>query len=245
MSQPTRTAIVTGASRGFGRAISAALVAVGAHVVGVARDQQALDAVRAELGDAFTPVAADATDETLAAQLIHEHGPNLLVLNAGATPHLAPIHEHTWDTFSRNWHVDTKHAFAWLKAALREPLAPGSVVVAISSAAVLAGSPLSGDYASANAAIRYLRDYAADEANRAGLGLRFVSLLPQLSPSGIGVHAVAAYAARAGISAEAFIARLSPVLTPELVAKAVIEIATDPDSAPEYQVDGAGLRVLA
>ncbi len=31
------TAIVTGASRGFGRAVAAALTAAGAHVVGVAR----------------------------------------------------------------------------------------------------------------------------------------------------------------------------------------------------------------
>jgi NAD(P)-dependent dehydrogenase (short-subunit alcohol dehydrogenase family) len=245
MSQPARTAIVTGASRGFGRAISAALVATGAHVVGVARDQHELDAVRAELGDAFTSVAADATDETLAVQLIHDHRPNLLVLNAGATPHVAPIHEHTWDTFSRNWHVDTKHAFGWLKAALREPLAPGSVVVAISSGAALAGSPLSGGYASANAAIRYLRNYAADEANRAELGLRFVTLLPQLTPSGVGETGVAGYAAREGISVQAFVERMAPVLTPELLAKAVVEVAADPDSATEYQVGGAGARVLA
>lgn len=245
MSQPARTAIVTGASRGFGRAISAALVAAGAHVVGVARDHGALDAVRAELGDAFTPVAADATDETLAAQLIHDHRPDLLVLNAGASPHLAPVHEQTWDTFSRNWHVDTKHAFGWLSAALREPLAPGSVVVAISSGAALAGSPLSGGYASANAAIRYLRDYAADEAKRADLGIRFVTLLPRLTPSGIGAAAVAGYAAREGISAAAFVERMAPVLTPELVAKAVIDVATDQDSAAEYRVAATGLNALA
>ena len=245
MSAPTRTAIVTGASRGFGRATSAALVASGTHVVGVARDRRELDAVRAELADAFSPVTGDATDENLAARLIHEHRPNLLVLNAGATPRMAPIHEHTWDTFSTNWHVDTKHAFGWLGAALREPLAPGSVVVAISSGAALAGSPLSGGYASANAAIRYLRDYAADEANRAELGIRFVTLLPQLTPTGVGETGVAGYAAREGISVAEFVARMSPVLTPELFAKAVIEVATDPDSASEYALGGSGLRALA
>ena len=201
--------------------------------------------VRADLGDAFTPVAADATDETLAAQLIHEHRPNLLVLNAGATPHLAPIHEHTWDTFSQNWQVDTRHAFGWLRAALREPLAPGSVVVAISSGAALAGSPLSGGYASANAAIRYLRDYAADEANRAELGIRFVTLLPQLTPSGVGATGVAGYAEREGIPVETFVERMAPVLTPELLAKAVVEVAADQNSAPEYRVAGAGLSALA
>ncbi|HEX4221302.1 MAG TPA: SDR family oxidoreductase [Pseudonocardiaceae bacterium] len=244
MSEPTRTAIVTGASRGFGRAIAAALVAAGHRVIGIARDQAELDAVRADLGAAFTPIVADATDETLAGQLIHEHRPALLVLNAGATPHVAPVHEQTWETFSRNWHVDTKHAFTWLSAALREPLAPGSVVVAMSSGAALGGSPLSGGYASAKAAIRYLRGYGEDESSRAGLGIRFVALLPQLSPTGIGESGVAGYARREGISVEAFVDRLAPVLTPELVAKAVVEVAGDPASAAEYQVSGAGLRPL-
>ena len=244
MSAPTTTAIVTGASRGFGRAIAAALVAAGTNVIGVARDRQELDNVRAELGEAFTPVAGDATDETLAERLIGEHRPNLLVLNAGATPHMAPVHEQTWETFSRNWHTDTRHAFTWITSALRTPLAPGSVVVAMSSGAALAGSPLSGGYASAKGAIRYLRNYAADESARAGLGIRFVSLLPQLSPTGVGASGVAGYAEREGISVDAFVQRLAPVLTPELVGKAVLEVAADPDSAAEYQVGGAGLRAL-
>jgi NAD(P)-dependent dehydrogenase (short-subunit alcohol dehydrogenase family) len=244
MSQPVRTAIVTGASRGFGRATAAALVAAGSHVVGIARGQRELHAVQAELGPAFTPVVGDATDETLARQLIHQHRPTLLVLNAGAVPPMAPVHEHTWDTFSRNWHVDTKHAFHWLGAALREPLAPGSVVVAMSSGAALGGSPLSGGYASANAAIRFLRGYAADESARAGLGLRFVTLLPQLTPTGVGATGVAGYARREGIPVEEFVERLAPVLTPELLAKAVLEVADDPAAAAEYQVSGAGLRPL-
>ena len=38
MSDPSRPALVTGASRGFGRAIATALVAAGLPVVGIARD---------------------------------------------------------------------------------------------------------------------------------------------------------------------------------------------------------------
>jgi NAD(P)-dependent dehydrogenase (short-subunit alcohol dehydrogenase family) len=152
------------------------------------------------------------------------------------------VHEHTWETFSRNWHVDTRHAFTWLRAALRAPLAPGSVVVAMSSGAAIGGSPLSGGYASAKAAVRYLRGYAADESDRAGLGIRFVALLPGLTPlGGIGSVGVAGYAARQGVDRDAFVAGLQPVLTPEQVAKAVIEVATDPASAAEYQVSSAGL----
>jgi NAD(P)-dependent dehydrogenase (short-subunit alcohol dehydrogenase family) len=240
MSFPFRTAVVTGASRGFGRAITTALLAGGADVVGIARDEQELRAVSDDAR--FTPVVGDATDDGLAPDVIGTHRPDLLVLNAGAVPHMAPVHEHTWETFSRNWHVDTRHAFTWLRAALRAPLAPGSVVVAMSSGAAIGGSPLSGGYASAKAAVRYLRGYAADESDRAGLGIRFVALLPGLTPlGGIGSVGVAGYAARQGVDRDAFVAGLRPVLTPEQVAKAVIEVATDPASAAEYQVSSAGL----
>ncbi|HEY0806263.1 MAG TPA: SDR family oxidoreductase [Pseudonocardiaceae bacterium] len=245
MSDSFQTAVVTGASRGFGRAIAAALVAAGTTVVGIARDDKELRAVRDELGERFTPIAADATDETLARNVIREHRPGLLVLNAGVTPHMAPVQEQTWETFSRNWHVDTRHVFTWTKAALLEPLAPGSVVVAMSSGAALAGSPLSGGYASAKAAIRYIRGYAADESKRAGLDIRFVALLPQLTPAtGLGSTGVAGYAVRNGVDRDIFVEGLQPILTPDQVAKAVVTLAADRDSAAEYQVSGAGMRPI-
>ena len=241
----SKPAVVTGASRGFGRAIAAALVAAGTPVIGIARGADDLRAVRDELGERFTPLTADATDETVAHDVIREHNPNLLVLNAGVTPHMAPIHEQTWETFSRNWHADTKHVFTWTRAALLRPLAPGSVVVTMSSGAAIGGSPLSGGYASAKAAIRYLRGYAADESNRASLDIRFVTLLPQLTPAtGLGSTGVTGYAARQGIDRDKFVENLQPILTPDQVAKAVLELAGNADSAPEYQISGAGLRVL-
>lgn len=244
MSTPHQTAVVTGASRGFGRAIAAALVAEGTHVIGIARNEQELRAVHEALGPRFTPVVGDATDETLAQDVIREHRPSLLVLNAGAAPHVAPVQEQTWESFSINWHTDTRHVFGWTRAALLTPLAPGSVVISMSSGAALAGSPMSGGYASAKAAIRYIRGYAAEESERAGLNLRFVTLLPQLSPTGIGALGVAAYAARQGVDQETFIANLQPVLTPEQVGKGVAALATDSDSAAEYRISGSGLSPI-
>ncbi|WP_433250919.1 SDR family oxidoreductase [Actinomadura nitritigenes] len=245
MSDSFHTAVVTGAGRGFGRAIATALVAAGTGVVGIARDERELHAVSEELGEGFTPVAADATGEALARSVIREHRPDLLVLNAGVMPHMAPVHEQTWETFSRNWDVDTRHVFTWTRAALLEPLAPGSAVVAMSSGAVVAGSPLSGGYAGAKAAIRYISGYAAEESDRAGLGIRFVALLPQLTPAtGLGEQAVADYAARQGVDRDAFTRGLQPVLTPEQVAKAVMDVAGDRDGAPAYLVAGAGTRPL-
>jgi len=59
MAESRRVALVTGASRGFGRAVAIALAGAGARVVGVARDQSRLAGLQAELGDRLTPVAAE------------------------------------------------------------------------------------------------------------------------------------------------------------------------------------------
>src|SRR5215472_11224107 len=90
------TALVTGASRGFGRGIAAALSGAGAQVIGIGRDASRLADVRAELGEAFTPVSADAADPTVAGQLIDAYRPSILVLNAGAAPLSRPLQQHTW-----------------------------------------------------------------------------------------------------------------------------------------------------
>src|ERR1700760_3584266 len=93
------TAIVTGASRGFGRGIAAALTAAGARVVGVARGGAELDTLRAELGG-FTAVPADAADPATARCLIERYQPRTVVLCAGAAPQMSPLQEQTWESFS-------------------------------------------------------------------------------------------------------------------------------------------------
>ncbi|MCW2551935.1 MAG: family NAD(P)-dependent oxidoreductase [Mycobacterium sp.] len=240
------TAIVTGASRGFGRGIAMALASAGVRVVGVARTAADLDEVGAQLGSAFTGVAADAADPGVAAQLIDEHRPRTVVLCAGAAPHMSPLQDQTWETFSRNWNVDVAQAFYWIQHALRRPLAPGSTVIAISSGAAIKGSPLSGGYAGANATVRFVADYAALESDRGDLGIGFVSVLPQLSPAtDLGAAAVAAYADRQGVDLDSFLRTMVPALMPEQVGKSVLEIATA--ERPEYQSYGlsaAGLSPL-
>ena len=122
------SAVVTGVSRGFGRAIAIALNALGANVVGIARDTERLHQLQAQLGDTFVGVAADAADPSVAGQMIDSYKPRTLVLNAGATPLPRPIQEHTWQTFTRNWEVDVQQVFHWTREALLAPLDPGSVV---------------------------------------------------------------------------------------------------------------------
>jgi NAD(P)-dependent dehydrogenase (short-subunit alcohol dehydrogenase family) len=113
-----RTDLVTGTRRGFGQGVSIALAAAGVRMIGLARSRDRLDALATEIGDAFTPVAADATDPELAQSMLAEHHPDVLVLNAGATPPLAPIHEQNWESFTANWTVDTRDVFEWIRAAV-------------------------------------------------------------------------------------------------------------------------------
>jgi len=236
-------AIVTGASRGFGRAIATALVRAQVKVVGVARDGQALEKLRADLGEGFIPVAGDAADPDLAGGLLAEYRPGTLVLNAGATPVTRPIQEHTWDTFRATWEVDVQQAFHWVRAALLLPLAPGSTVLSFSSGAAVAGSPLSGGYSGAKATVRFISAYAGGESERGGLGIRFVSLLPMLTAqTDLGAVGVAAYAARQGVDVPTFLSGMGPALTPAKVGEEVLGLAGDPSQThPAYRLTAAGL----
>jgi NAD(P)-dependent dehydrogenase (short-subunit alcohol dehydrogenase family) len=237
------TALVTGASRGFGRGVAVALSQAGADVVGVARDAARLEDLRTQLGGTFTPVAADVADPVVAGQLIDRYHPRTLILNAGASPLSRPLHRHSWQTFSRNWEVDVQQVFHWTREALLRPLDPGSVVISFSSGAALNGSPLSGGYAGAKATIRFLTSYAAAESEREALGIRFISVLPQLTPAtDLGAPAVAAYAARAGVDVSAFLDNLGPALTPEQVGKEIAGLATGPGhDGGAYLLTAAGL----
>ena len=95
---------------------------------------------------------------------------------------MRPLQHQTWETFSINWQTDVRIAFDWQREALLKPLRPGSRVVVISSGGALAGSPLSGGYAGATATQRFMTAYAQDEAQRAGLDITFIALLPQITP---------------------------------------------------------------
>jgi NAD(P)-dependent dehydrogenase (short-subunit alcohol dehydrogenase family) len=240
------TALVTGASKGFGRAIASALHAEGANVVAVARNADLLASLDDELGGRLTTVVADVTDPVVAGSLIDRYRPDTLVLNAGAPPLGRPLHRHTWETFSRNWDVDVRHVFHWIREALLLPLEPGSTVIAMSSGAAVAGSPLSGGYAGAKATIRFITSYGADESARAGLGIRFISILPKLTPTtDLGAVAVAGYARRDGIDIDDYLQRFGPGLTPQEVGKAAVDLVTSTEHPPgAYLLTPAGLSPL-
>ena len=117
-----RIALVTGASRGIGRAAALAFADAGAHVVAVARTQGALeeldDEIRARGGDPATLVPLDLKDvealDRLGAALNERWGKlDILFGNAGLLGDLTPlghVDPKTWDTLmavnvTANWRL--------------------------------------------------------------------------------------------------------------------------------------------
>jgi NAD(P)-dependent dehydrogenase (short-subunit alcohol dehydrogenase family) len=218
-----KTAIVTGASSGVGKATAKLLAAEGARVAGIARGQRGLDDLRSEV-PAVETFQADAADPTTAERLLRELRPELIVLAGGVRPRMAPLAEQTWETFSEPWNADTRSAFQFVKAALTLPLAPGSAVVIVSSGAAIKGSHLSGGYAGAKRMQWMLAGYAQQQADAKNLGLRFVALLPKQLIAGttIADAASTAYGAWTGVSGADFMKRFDRPLHAEGVAEAIV-----------------------
>ncbi|WP_367138202.1 SDR family NAD(P)-dependent oxidoreductase [Saccharothrix sp. HUAS TT1] len=238
------TTIVVGASRGLGHGIATAFAEAGASVVAVSRTE----AKFAEPANGrITAEVADAGEDGVARALIERHRPRTVVLVAGASPHMVPLQDQTWESFSTNWESDVRITFHWLRDILLTPLGRGGRVIVISSGAALNGSPLSGGYAGAKATQRFIAGYAQGEAEREGLDIAFTSVHPRFAPmTGVGAPAVAAYAARAGRPVEEFVKQIGPVLDPEIAGAAVVELARAEvaDLAPGYVLNGAGLKKL-
>ena len=78
--------------------------------------------------------------------------------------------------------------------------------------------------------IRYLRTYAADEADPGRSGRPVRHPAAGADADRVGSVGVEHYAAGLGTDRDTFVAGMQPVLTPELVGKAVLEVAGNPDS---------------
>jgi 3-oxoacyl-[acyl-carrier protein] reductase len=244
-----KTTIVVGASRGLGRGIATAFAEAGAPVIAVSRTATAFPEPAGGAGT-IEPEVADAGDPTVAASLLDRYEPEVVILVAGASPHMRPLQQQTWETFSVNWETDVRIAFHWVREALLKPLRPGSRVVVFSSGAGLNpnGSPLSGGYAGAKATQRFIVGYAQDEAERAGLDIAFTAVFPYFAPqTGVGRPAVQAYAARAGQPVEEYLQQQGSLVTPEIAGTALVELVQADAAivAPGYRLTGTGLQKLA
>jgi NAD(P)-dependent dehydrogenase (short-subunit alcohol dehydrogenase family) len=115
--------VVTGGSRGLGRGIVEALLARGAQVTVIARDPVQLADVE-RLGAAARP--GDVTDPALMNAVVADVKPSVLILNAGATPLMAPLDAQSWDAFTAVWNTDVKAGLYGIQAALKAPLVDGA-----------------------------------------------------------------------------------------------------------------------
>jgi len=114
--------------------------------------------------------------------------------------------------------------------------------------AAINGSPLSGSYAGAKRMLWLMADYAAQEVSREKLDLHSHCLLPTLNPNtDLGRAAVAAYAARAGVTTEEFAKRLAPHLTPAAMGDAIVKLHENPPRWDKvaYRIGGDGLTPVA
>jgi NAD(P)-dependent dehydrogenase (short-subunit alcohol dehydrogenase family) len=157
------TAIVTGASRGFGRALSAALAERGWGLVIDARGSTALERARRAIArDApVIAVAGDITAATHRAALVRAAeglgGIDALILNAGGlgpSP-LPPLGRFPLQELRRLFEVNTISQLALVQVAL-PLLAPGAAVVAVTSDAAREAYPGWGGYGASKAALEQL-----------------------------------------------------------------------------------------
>jgi NAD(P)-dependent dehydrogenase (short-subunit alcohol dehydrogenase family) len=182
-----RSALVTGASRGLGAELAAALAQKGARVVGVARGQAELDAVVARIrsdGGEAHGVAADQGDKEAAYPLVGAAtalvGPiDLLVLNAstlGPVP-LRELADTDCEDFARVLEVNLLGPFRLAKAVVGSMVVRGGgVVLGLSSDAAVNGYPGWGAYGVSKAALdQLLRTWAAELG---ASGVSFLSLDP-------------------------------------------------------------------
>jgi 3-oxoacyl-[acyl-carrier protein] reductase len=170
-----KVAVITGGSRGIGRAIAMRLSAEGAKVAICGRNLAAAEEVVAEIeaaGATGMAVAADVSRESEADALIHASIKrfgrlDILVNNAGITRDglLVRMKEEDWDTVLD---VNLKGAFFTTRAALRPMLrARGGRIVNISSIAGTMGIAGQANYSAAKAGlIGFTKAVAKEVASR-------------------------------------------------------------------------------
>jgi NAD(P)-dependent dehydrogenase (short-subunit alcohol dehydrogenase family) len=234
MSLKDKNVVVTGGSRGLGLGLVEALVDHGARVTVVARQSDALDAVRTRL-DVAT-IAADVRDEAAAHRILADIRPDILALNAGAKPPMGRLDQISWADFTAPWEHDVKAGLHWLQAALNLPLKPGGRVLVMSSGAAVNGSPMSGGYGGAKRMLWFMAKYANRVSEQRKLGICFQTLLPRqmILGTGIGDTAAGAYAQAMHIEPEAFVARFGAPMPPRVFGENVVAVLDDPTHAEGF-----------
>lgn len=152
-----KTVLVTGASRGFGRAMAEAFLRKGAKVLALGRDPAAMAETRAALeaiGGAFEMVALDVRDEAAVTDCIAGlERLDILINNAGIARH-RPLLETPTQELRDILEVNVVGAFLVLREAARKMVAQGGGhILNIASDAAVRGIPNMAPYVASKHAL--------------------------------------------------------------------------------------------
>lgn len=152
-----RVAIVTGAARGMGEAVSRRLIAEGAKVCLVDRDAETVQRVAESLGENADAIAADVTDpaqiEAVIAATVERWGRiDMLHNNAGVTGRSGPALDSNLEDLDFVFAVNLRAAFVAIKAAVPHMTA-GASIVNMSSLFGIRAAPGMGLYGASKAAV--------------------------------------------------------------------------------------------
>ena len=225
-------ALVTGASRGIGAVVAAALAAEGAHVSLLAREAQSLARLAGQLGnDRALPVAADVTDGASVrgafAAARARFGPvHILINNAGqaASAKFTDTDEALWQ---RIMAVNLTGTYLCSHAAVTDmlELKYGRIVNIASIAGLRGAAYISAYVASKHAVIGLTRALALEYATR---NITVNAVCPGYVDTDIVKQAVATIRNKTGRSESEALAALvatnpqQRLITPEEVANAVL-----------------------
>ena len=225
-----RTALVTGAGNGLGRAISVALAARGARVVLTGRHRDKLEAVAEQIGSAARPEVCDSASEQSVAALadaLADEQISILVNNAGVAGPVAPLTDIAVEQWDEVFAVNVRGVFLMCRAFLPPMLArrQGHIV---NIASVSGKRPLARrtPYTASKMAVIGLTTTLAHEVGPLGVIVNSLSPGPVAGPRMTRNFALEAQ--RTGTSAEvaeqAFVSRsaLQRMVTEEEVGQAVV-----------------------
>jgi NADP-dependent 3-hydroxy acid dehydrogenase YdfG len=170
-------ALVTGATRGIGRAMTVHLAGNGHEVVAVGRDADALAALVDELGGLVTPEVADVTDAARMRDVGAAAGEvDLAVANAGSLAASGPLWEVDLDAWWRGFEVNVRGVAATAHAVLPGMVARGGGrLVLMSSGIGNVPGPWATQYAASKAAVTRIGESLDRELDGTGVRCFVVS----------------------------------------------------------------------
>jgi NAD(P)-dependent dehydrogenase (short-subunit alcohol dehydrogenase family) len=179
-----KVALVTGASKGIGRAIVERYVEAGAKVMMTSRKIDALESAAHEIGGDIEVFAANAGDPAAAAACvsatIERFGTvDILVNNAATNPYAGPTLDVDLGRYDKTFDVNLRGPIVWIQEAWKQTMSSGSdkVIVNIASVGGLRAEAMLGVYNLTKAALIHLTKQLAGEL---GPTARVVAIAPGL-----------------------------------------------------------------